>query len=150
MLLFLQFDNSILSKSGVKQPISSFCIFCSLRYQLFWNQYFSFDRLHFSLERQSVVLLWAHVSAQFVDYPICNTNNCWGSVDAHFHDGVTRMSGTDSVDKAARTSYMNYCHNTTLRLAMMQYQQSVMLHWRSLSACGRERNASVFAPKDGQ
>jgi len=35
MLLFLKFDNSIISKSGIKEPISWFCMFCSLRYQLF-------------------------------------------------------------------------------------------------------------------
>ena len=41
-LLFLQIDNSILLKLGIQQPMSSFCMFCSLRYRLLWNPCFSF------------------------------------------------------------------------------------------------------------
>ena len=147
MLLFLQFDNSILSKSGIQKPISWFCM---LRYRLLWNLYYSCYMLYFSLERQSVVLLSAHVSAQCLDYWICKTKNCWYSVDAHFHDGVMQMPGSVLDEKGTRTSYMNYCHNPTVILAKMQDQQLVTLYWRSFSGCGRKCVAGVFAWKGSQ
>ena len=150
MLLILQFGNSILSKSGNQQPISCFCRFCSLRYRLLWNLYLSFYLLYFSLERRSVVLLWAYVSAQCLDYPLCKTKNCWPSIDAHFHNGVTHMSCSVSDGKAARTSYMSYCHNATLIWATMEDQQSGTLHWHSFPGWGRECVATVFAPNGSQ
>jgi len=150
ILLIWQFDNRILLKSGIQQPISSVCMFYSLQYRSFWNPYFSFYILYFSLEMWSVVLLWADVSAQCLDYPICKINDRWCSIDAHFHNWVTHMSCTVLVEKAARTSYMNDCHHATLILATMQDQQSGTLHWCSFSGWGREHVASVFAPKDGQ
>jgi len=148
--LVLQSDNSFLSKSCIQQPIISFCMFCNLPYQLFWNLCFSFYMLYCSLERWSIVLLWSHVSAQCLDYPICKTKNGWRSIDAHFHDGVMHLSCTVSEEKTARTFYMNYFHKAILKLAKMRDKKSLTLHWHSLSGCGREGGAIVFASKGGQ
>ena len=52
--------------------------------------------------------------------------------------------------KGCQNTYMNRCHNATLILATMLDQQWVMLHWPSFWGWGRERVASVFAPKGGQ
>jgi len=123
---------------------------CSLRLLLFWKACFSLYMVSFSLQMWSIVPLWAQVSAQCLDYPICKTNNCWRTIDVYFHDGVTQLSWTVSNEKAPRTSYMNFCHNATLRLAKMQDQQSLTLHSRSLSGWGREHLSNVFAPKGGQ
>jgi len=150
MFLFLQCDNSFLSKSHIHQPKISFCWLCSLPYRLFWDPGFSFCRLYFGLERWLIVLLWTHVSAKCLDYLICKTKICWHSVDAHFHDGVTHISCTVSDEKTARTSYMTHCHKATLRLGKMQDQKSLTLCWRSLSGCGREYAAFVSASEHGQ
>jgi len=60
------------------------------------------------------------------------------------------MSCTVSDEKTARTSYMNHCPKATHRLANMQDQKSLTLHWLSFSGCGRERVAILLALQGGQ
>ena len=97
-----------------------------------------------------MVLLWTHISVWCHDYWIFKTRNCWCSVDAHFHDVVTFVSCTVSVEKAAMNSYIKYCHQATLRLAKMQDQQSLTLHWHSFSGWVMKRVDKVFATEGGQ
>jgi len=89
--------------------------------------------LYYGLYRRSIVPLWAHMPGQCLDYPIHKTTNIWHSIDAHFHDGVTYMSCTVSVEKAAIPSYMNHRNKAIVRSAKMQDHQSLMLDWCSLS-----------------
>jgi len=77
--------------------------------------------------------------------PYLPHNNCWCWVDSHFYDGVMHMSCTVSDKQAARTSYMNYCHNMTHILAKMHYQKLLILYWYSLPGWGREHVDIVFA-----
>jgi len=121
-LLLLQFDNSILLKSCIQQPLICVCMCCSLWYRLYLNPCFLFNLLYFCLYRQSIALLWGHVSAQCLDYPICETKDCWHCIDGYFRGGITYMSCTVSVEEATITSHINYCHNATLRLAKIQDQ----------------------------
>jgi hypothetical protein len=123
----------------------SFCMFCSGQSQLFWNLWCSFHMSYFSLERLSIVLLCTHISAQCLDNLLCKTKNCSCAVDAHIHNGVTYMSCTVSYEMAGSTLYMNYCHEATLRLAKMQDEHSLTLHWRTLPGWGNERVDIDFA-----
>jgi len=150
MFLFLHLDNCILLKLDIRQPIISFCMFCNLQHWLFWNMCFSWYTLYFWLWRLSIVLLCAHSSAHSLDYPICKTKYCWLSVDAQFHDGVTDVPWTVSYNKAATTSYINYCHIVTLGVPKIQRQQSLTLQWRTVSACDRECAAIFFNSKESQ
>jgi len=144
------FDNSMLSKLRMQQPIISFWIVCSLWYRLFWNPCFSCNLQYFCLWWRLAVLLWAPISTRRLDYAICKTKIFWRGIDTHVHEGVTYMSCTVSVEKPAITSYMNYCNNATFTFARMQDQQSLTLHWCSSSGWGRECVAFVFAPTGGQ
>jgi len=89
--------------------------------------------LYYGLYRRSIVPLWAHMPGQCLDYPIHKTTNIWHSIDAHFHDGVTYMSCTVSVEKAAIPSYMNHRNKAIVSSAKMQHHQSLMFDWCSLS-----------------
>ena len=149
MLLFLLHDNSILSRAFNQHPVIAFCMYCSLRYRLFWNPCFSFDILYFCLSGWWIVVSGAGISAGCLDYTICKTKHCWRCVDAHFYNRLTQISCTVLPEKAAITSYMNYCHKAILRLPKMQDQESLTLHWRSFSGWGREHIACVLALKGG-
>ena len=81
----------------------SFWMLCTLRHWLFWNMCFAFHPLYFWLERLSTVLLWAHLWAESLDYPICRIKYCWRSVDTQYHDGVTYVSWVIWIEKAATT-----------------------------------------------
>jgi len=106
--------------------------------------------MYFCLHSQSTVLLWAQLSAQCLDYSLCKTRNRWRSIDTHFHDGVTYMTSTDSVDKAAISSYMNYCNKKKLRLTKMQDRKLLTHQWCWFWGWGWEYIAIVFACKGGQ
>ena len=125
-------------------------MFWSLRYRLFWYLCFSIYSLHFCLSRQSMVLLCARISVRCLDCVIWKTKICWCSIDAHFLVRVTKISCTVMPEKAAMISYMNYCHNTTLRLPRMEDQELLTLHWNPFSGLGRERFTLVFASKGAQ
>jgi hypothetical protein len=81
---------------------------------------------------------------------MCKTKYCWWSIDVQLHDGVKYVSYTVSSEKAATTLSMNYYHIVTLRLAIMQDQWSLTLHWCSISGRGRKHAAIDFASKGGQ
>jgi len=150
MLLLLQFDNSMLPKSHLQLPISSFWVICSLPYRLFWNLRVPYYMYYFCLYRRSMGLLWAHMSGQCLEYPIHKTTNCWHSVDAQFHAGVMYMSCTVSIDKAAIPLYVNHFHKATQGLAKMENQISFTPDWCWFSRWGRERVAIVLTPKASQ
>jgi len=109
-LLLLPFDNSILSKLHIQQPIIHFCKICSLRYCLFCNLWISFDILSFCLWRRSMVLLCDRLSARCLDYQIWKTTNCWCSVDAHFQNAAGSMSLLPLPLKAANIWLMDVCN----------------------------------------
>jgi len=121
-----------------------------LRSRLFCNQCFSYCDLYFWLLRQSMVQLWVQISNWCLDHTILKTKNCRCSVNAHFQDGVTKLSCTVLAEKAATTLFMSYCPKATLGLPMQQDQKSLRCRWRSVSGCGREGAHIVFAPKGGK
>jgi len=143
--MFLPFNNSVLSILLNEYPVSFLWMFCSLRYWLFWNPYFSFYILYFCLDGQSMVLLWAQVSTRCLDYPICQTWICWLPVDAHFYNGVILISNTVLPQTAATTLYMRYCHKVTHTFRKLEDQKSLTLSWHSLSGWGREHVTIIFA-----
>jgi len=146
MLLFLLFDNSILSKSHIQQSLISFSRFCSLQYRLFCNLCLSWKMLDFWLYWRRIVMLWAHIYTQCLDYLLCETKTCWCSVDTHCHDEMAYLSCTVVVEKVAITLYMNYLQKVTLVWAKMQDQKSFTLYWRSFPQWGRKGLVSVLAP----
>jgi len=121
---------------------------CGLQYWWVGNLWFSFDILYFCLLRWSIVLHSAWVSARYLDSPLCNTKPCWRSVDAHFHDGVMKISCTVLPEKVANTS-MSYWHKVTVGLPKMQDESFFTLHWCSCSGWGWERFTVVFAHTSG-
>jgi hypothetical protein len=68
----------------------------------------------------SIVLLCTHISVRCLDNVLCKTTHCCRAVAAHAHNKVTYLARTVSYEKAASTSYMNYCHKAALRLTKMQ------------------------------
>jgi len=147
MLLLLQFDNSIWSKSLIQHPAIMLWMLCTLQYWLLWNQCFSFWDLYLGLLRQSIVLVWAQISVQCHTYQIYKTRNSWCSVDANCQDWVTKIWCTVMAQTAATTGYINWCHNATLTLPKMRDQTLLKLSWWPFSGCNRERAALVFAPR---
>jgi len=91
-LLYLQFVNSILSKSRFQQPIMRSCMLCSLQYRLIWYLYFTFDIWYLCLSRRSMIELCARRSARCLDQEIYPNYNSWRSVDAHLQDAAGSMS----------------------------------------------------------
>jgi len=150
MLLFLLWDNGILSKPLIQHPAVSFSICGSLRYQLFWNLCFLLYILNLCLSRRSIALICAQLSAQCLEYPIQLTKNSWCSIDNHFHDRVTSMLCTVLPEKAAITPYMNHWHKATLRLPKMQHQEMLTLHWHWFSGWHEVHVTIVFGPKGCQ
>jgi hypothetical protein len=150
MFLSWQLDNCILLELGIRQPIISFCLFSNLWHWLCWNTCFPCYTLNFWLLMQSIVLLWAHLSAQSLHYPICKAKYWWGYIDTQFHDGVTYMLCTVSNRMAATTLLMNYYHIVTVRLPKIKHQASLRLHWRSFSGWERERVGIIFNSKGSQ
>jgi len=90
-LRLLPFDNSVHFKSYIQHPVNSFCMFCSVPYQLFGNPCVSLYNIYFSTKSWSIVQILAQVSVRCLHYPICTTIDCSCSVDVHFHKGVMEM-----------------------------------------------------------
>jgi len=118
-LLFLQFDNSILPKSCIEQPMIHFCMHCSWRYRLIWNPSFSYDILCFSQWRSSIILLCAWRAVWCLDTPICMSENCRRSIDALFQHAAGSVSLLILPLKAANISSMDVCNQSELRLPKM-------------------------------
>ena len=93
-LLPLKFDNSTWWESMIEHGVIIFRLVWRLRYRLYLNLCFSINILYFWPLRRSKVLWWNQISTQCHHYPICMTRNCWCSLDAQCHDGVTKMSCT--------------------------------------------------------
>jgi len=129
----------MLPKLLIPHPVITFCIFCCLQYQIYWNPYFAWCTLHLWVSRQSIVLLRASMSVRYLEYRICKTRNCSCSTDARFHHGLRKISCTVVPGKAAITWYMNYCHKATLRLPKMEHQN----HWLSVDAHFQEGAVSM-------
>jgi len=119
-VLILQIDNSVLSKSCIQPPMMCFWMFCSVRYRILWNPHFSFDRLYFCLSRWSIVLLYARLTVRCLDYQICKTKHCWGSVAAHFQDTAGIVSLLFLPLKAANITSMDVWNQSERRSAKMQ------------------------------
>jgi len=135
--MVLQLDNSVLSKSCIQEPKICFCMFCSLRYRLCWNQSFS-DIYYFCLSRWSIVLLCARISTWCFEYQTCKTNNSWCSIDAHFQDPAGGMLLLFLCLKATNISSTDVCNESELRLPKMRILKLVMLCWRLISEWGSD------------
>jgi len=85
-----------------------------------------------------------------LDYPKCNTKNCWCSVDAHFQNGAGRVSLSLLHIQAAYTSFMIVCIQLPLRISKLQDKKSLNRRWLSFSGWGRERFSVVVDYKGGQ
>jgi len=133
LLLFLQFDNSILSKLHNQQPIIHFSMFCSLRDWFIWNQSFSFDILYFCLLRWAISPLCARRSAQCLDYQVCKNNYHWYSVEAHFQEAAGSLSLWVLPLKAGNISLMDVCNQSELCLHKMQSKKLLTSHWRAFT-----------------
>jgi hypothetical protein len=143
---FLLFNNSILSKSRIEQPIICFCMFCSIQDLFCWNLSFAGIMLYLCLSQLSILQLWTHISTQYHHYTICQNINCWCSVDAQIHNRLSYMLCTVLVEKDTITSYINYYQKATLWLPKMQDQESVMFHWCWCLRWRREHVAIIVAP----
>jgi len=77
-------------------------------------------------------------------YRRCKTNNRWRSIDGHFQDRVASVSLSLFVIKAANTVFMAMCNLWSPRLPKIHDQQSLTLHWRSFSGCGRAHVSAHF------
>jgi len=97
-----------------------------------------------------IVQLWNQISARCLDYLISINKNSSHSFDNHFHNGVTEISCTVLPEMATTTSYINSCHQATLRFPKLQDQKSLLLHWRSFSRWGREWVTVVSSSNGGQ
>jgi len=65
------------------------------------------------------------------------TNNCWRSVDAHFHNGAGSVLISLLSIKAANTLFLSICSLLPPRLPQIHDQESLTLRWRSFSWWGR-------------
>jgi len=120
MLLLLLFDNCNWSKWLNSHRGISFWSLCRLRHRFLCNQCFSLWVLYLEVLRWSVVLLWSHLSLRCLDYSVYKTKNCWLTIGAHFQVGVTNISCSAYVEKAAITWYGYYSDRATLKLWKME------------------------------
>jgi len=79
-----------------------------------------------------------------VNYPRCETLDCWRSFDAHFQDGEGSVSLPVLPMKLANTSGMTICNLWPLILTKMQDKKSLTLRWRSFPRWFRERLSPFF------
>ena len=73
---------------------------------------------------------------QCLDYQICNNQNCWYFVDAHFQGKAGGMSLLLLPVKAANILQMGVCNQSEHKLPKMQSQNFLAFRWRSFSECG--------------
>jgi len=85
----------------------------------------------FCLYEQPILRLWLHANYCPPDYPRYMTKNHWRSVDAHFYDVAGSVLLSLLPIKAANTSFMTICNQSSPRLPKIRNQASLMLRWRS-------------------
>jgi len=90
------------------------------------------------LSRQPILRLWLFPTCCPPDYPIYTTNNCWHSVDAHFHDGTGGVSHSVLPIKVANNSFMTVCNLLAVWLPRTHDQKSLKLDWCLYSRWGRD------------
>jgi len=105
---------------------------------LFWQGRLPFHRL------------WIAVTRSHLNYRTYKTKNRWCSVDTDFHDGARSLILLFLSWKPAKTSFMNGCNQSALRLPKMNSQKSLMLHWSSFPAWGSDCVLYSFAKKGRQ
>jgi hypothetical protein len=105
---------------------------------------------YFCLKRQPIISLWQCATCRPPDYPWYLTNNCWRSIDAHFHDGAERVLQSVLTIKAAKNDSMTDYSLSEVWFPRTHDQQSLMLRWRSFSWWGRGGIAICFKYKGSQ
>jgi len=105
---------------------------------------------HICLYRQPIISLWQCATCRPPDYPWYMTNNCWLSIDAHFHDGAWRVLQSILPIKAAKDSFMTDCSLSEVWFPRTHDQKLLTLHWHSFSRWGREGIGICFAYKGRQ
>jgi len=105
------------------------------------NQWCPVD-IHFQDSPGSLPVLFRHLkeaSTSFadiatnchLDYPRCNANNHWQSVDAYSQNGAVSVSLSLSLIEAANTLVMHNSNHVNFRLPCLFDQTLIMVSWRS-------------------
>jgi len=121
---------------------------------LCWRSFWRRGRKHFTFTFAYKGSQWSvYDNVQPVappDYPWYMTNNCWRSIDAHFHDGAGRVLYSVLPIKAARNSFMTDYDLSEMWFPRTHDEKSLTLRWRSFSWWGKEGIAICCAYKGSQ
>jgi len=104
----------------------------------------------FCLSRQPIIPLWLTTTYRRCDVPGGMTENCWRSVDAHFHDGAGRVLHSVLPIKAANNALMTDYNLSEAWFPRTHDQKLLTLRWHSFSWWGRVGIAICFAYKGSQ
>jgi len=94
-------------------------------------------------------LLRITVSNSLTKYLIYQTNDLWGSIDAHFRDGELNVLLPLLLIKAANMSVTHNSKHIPFQLLNWHYQKALMLCWWSVWD-GSEIDTNHIANKGGQ
>jgi len=106
--------------------------------------------IFFSEGRLPVCWLWIAATRSLFNYHTYKTTNRWCCIDAHFQNGAGSMMRLFFTWKAANTSFMNGCNQSSPRLPKMDTEKLLMLCWRSFSEWGSDCVVYSFAQKGCQ
>ena len=146
-VVFLQFVNSILSKSCFQHPTVHFCMICGIQYRSIWNWCFTFDLLYDSVSWRLMSPWWTWRSARCLDDQLINNSNYWRSIVAHFVDAAGSILLLFLTVKGANIGKMDVCNQSEHKFPMIRSSQSLMVRWRSFPGSGREHIAVIYACK---
>jgi hypothetical protein len=91
--------------------------------------------IHMTLPQWLPILqLWVNVVAQPLDYPRCNTLNCWRSVNAHFDTGALTIAWPLLLIIAANMLILGIYGSRAIGLYKMQHPKLLTLCWLSVDA----------------
>jgi len=109
-------------------------------------------RVHdrFSLHILSKHRLYTMTNASRFDCQWWMDKYCWGSSEAHFHEGARSVSRCFFPIKAANTLMIYRNDHIAFDLPDLQDQKMLTLRWRSISEWGRECEVRSFAYKASQ
>jgi len=80
--------------------------------------------------------IWQTTTYRRRDFPGRMTENCWRSVDAHFHDGAGRVLQSVLPIKAANDAFKTDYNLSEAWCPRTHTQKSLTLRWRSFSGWG--------------
>jgi len=100
-------------------------------------------RCSFSQHRLPISEEWMTATNRNMNYPKCEAENCWRSIDTNSQNGAVTVFLSLLPMKASNTSVMHNSDRITVKLPYLQNHKLLTLHWHSFQSIVQSTSAAI-------